>query len=168
MLAFVLMQILFALADGGSAGWLWEILGFVAFAILLGGLGLAIVGPLADRPRQPSKGLGRVPTPVAHTSDGRPIYPVVGYTSDGSPITADKAVGYRQPAPPTNPLAIVALIMAFVFPIVAVVLGHVSRAQIRRTGEGGYGLAVAGLVLGYIGVAATLVAIMVVVVATRV
>ena len=33
--------------------------------------------------------------------------------------------------------------------IVAVVLGHTARGQIRRTGEGGSGFAVAGLVLGY-------------------
>ncbi|MBY8878061.1 DUF1707 and DUF4190 domain-containing protein [Actinacidiphila acidipaludis] len=32
----------------------------------------------------------------------------------------------------------------------AVVLGHISRRQIRRTGEQGDGLAVAGLVLGYL------------------
>ncbi len=29
------------------------------------------------------------------------------------------------------------------------VLGHVARGQIRRTGEGGSGLAMAGLILGY-------------------
>ena len=34
--------------------------------------------------------------------------------------------------------------------IPAVVLGHISRRQIRRTGEQGDGLAVAGLVLGYV------------------
>jgi hypothetical protein len=32
------------------------------------------------------------------------------------------------------------------------VLGHVARKQIRRTGEDGAGLALAGLVLGWVGV----------------
>jgi hypothetical protein len=36
--------------------------------------------------------------------------------------------------------------------IAAIVLGHVARAQIRRNGDSGDGMAVAGLVLGYIGV----------------
>lgn len=33
--------------------------------------------------------------------------------------------------------------------VIAVVLGHTARGQIRRTGEGGAGLAMAGLILGY-------------------
>jgi peptidyl-prolyl cis-trans isomerase B (cyclophilin B) len=35
------------------------------------------------------------------------------------------------------------------FGLLPVVLGHVALRQVRRTGERGYGLAVAGLVLGY-------------------
>jgi hypothetical protein len=34
--------------------------------------------------------------------------------------------------------------------IVALTLGHIARGQIRRTGEGGAGLAMAGLLLGYV------------------
>jgi hypothetical protein len=33
--------------------------------------------------------------------------------------------------------------------VIAVVLGHIARGQIRRSGEGGAGLAMAGLILGY-------------------
>ena len=39
--------------------------------------------------------------------------------------------------------------------IVAVVTGHISRSQIKRTNEQGSGMAVAGLILGYIGIAFT-------------
>ena len=35
--------------------------------------------------------------------------------------------------------------------ILAVIFGHIALSQIRRTGQGGRGMAVAGLVLGYIG-----------------
>ena len=64
------------------------------------------------------------------------------------------------PAPPkTNGLAIASLVfgiaqmMLWPLPsIPAVVLGHVARHQIRRTGEQGAGLALAGLVLGWVGV----------------
>ncbi|MCP9952225.1 DUF4190 domain-containing protein [Actinomadura madurae] len=34
--------------------------------------------------------------------------------------------------------------------ILAVIFGHISLNQIKRTREGGHGMAVAGLVLGYI------------------
>jgi threonine/homoserine/homoserine lactone efflux protein len=63
-----------------------------------------------------------------------------------------------------NRLALVSLVCGIVtfcglFPIAiaAVVLGHVARRAIRRTGERGGRLAVTGLVLGYIGTALTLV-----------
>jgi Domain of unknown function (DUF4190) len=58
-------------------------------------------------------------------------------------------------APPTNGMAIAALILAFVFYPVGIVLGHVARGQIKRTGEGGKGLATAALILGYLQLAAT-------------
>lgn len=40
--------------------------------------------------------------------------------------------------------------------IVAVITGHLSLSQIGRTGEGGKGSAIAGLIMGYLGIALTL------------
>jgi len=64
----------------------------------------------------------------------------------------------------TNPLAVAALACGIgqVFfwllaAVPAVVLGHMARRQIRQTGEAGQGMATAGLVLGWIGIALTLV-----------
>ncbi len=54
------------------------------------------------------------------------------------------------PSASTNGMAIAALVCAFLFAPLAIVLGHIARGQIKRTGEGGRGLATAGLVLGYI------------------
>lgn len=51
---------------------------------------------------------------------------------------------------PTNTLAILALVFGFVFPIAGIICGHLARAQIKRTGESGDGLALAGLILGYV------------------
>ncbi len=75
--------------------------------------------------------------------------------------------GYAPPTR-TEPLAIVSLVAGvaqFVMPviagIVAVVTGHLARANIRRA-EGrlqGGGLALAGLILGYIGLAFTVLAV---------
>lgn len=63
----------------------------------------------------------------------------------------------------TNPLAISALLcgIAFLFSpaaIAAIILGHKARRAIRRTGDNGRGLATAGLILGYVGIALALVA----------
>jgi hypothetical protein len=63
------------------------------------------------------------------------------------------------PAPPTNGLAIAALVCGvggFVIGlsfIPAIICGHLARRQIRQTGEQGGGMALAGLILGYVGTA---------------
>jgi hypothetical protein len=40
--------------------------------------------------------------------------------------------------------------------IVAIITGHLGLAQIGRTGEGGRGMAIAGLIMGYLGLLLTL------------
>ena len=62
---------------------------------------------------------------------------------------------------PTNSLAIVSLVLAFVFAPAALVTGIIARRQIRRTGEDGAGLALAGIILG--GIATALFALLIVV-----
>jgi hypothetical protein len=49
-----------------------------------------------------------------------------------------------------NIMAILALVFAFVFSPVAIVLGHVALRQIRSSGEQGETLARVGLILGYV------------------
>jgi hypothetical protein len=68
--------------------------------------------------------------------------------------------GYGYP-PPTNTLAILALVMAFVFSPVGLVLGIVARRQIRQTHEQGDGLALAGIIVGGIGTALAVLAFLV-------
>jgi hypothetical protein len=72
-------------------------------------------------------------------------------------------------APPrrTSPLAIVSLVagcaqfvgFCVIGSIVAIVTGHIARRQIKRSGEQGAGLALAGLILGYLGIVLTALAI---------
>lgn len=57
-----------------------------------------------------------------------------------------------------NTLSIVALVCGllawFILPVIgaliAIITGHIARSQIKRTGESGAGLALTGLILGYI------------------
>ena len=74
---------------------------------------------------------------------------------------------YSLAARQTNPLAVVSLsfgvgqvIIPFLGAIVAIVCGHISRSQIRETGQAGDGMAITGLVLGYTGVVLPLLAIL--------
>ncbi len=77
------------------------------------------------------------------------------------------------PAPPiaqgqTNTLAVVSLVSAIGAPfghligvggitliIVSIVTGHMARSQIKKTGESGDGLAIAGLIISYVHLALT-------------
>lgn len=69
------------------------------------------------------------------------------------------AYGEQVPQNKYNALAIVSLVSAFFISLVAVITGHIALSQIKRTGELGRGLAIAGLVLGYLGILATIVGI---------
>jgi hypothetical protein len=60
--------------------------------------------------------------------------------------------------PPTNTLALISLvagissfvILPLIGAVIAIVTGHIARGQIKRTGESGSGMALAGLILGYV------------------
>ena len=77
--------------------------------------------------------------------------------------------------PGTNGFAVASLVCSIattmicgIGSILGIVFGHVARRQIKRTGEGGAGLALAGLIIGYLGLAAIAVFITVMIVAATV
>ena len=86
--------------------------------------------------------------PYGTDSPGQQPYPQAGY-----------------PVPPTNTMAILALVFAFLFAPLGIVFGIIGRRQIDRTGEGGRGLATAGLVVGIIFTAIAVLYIVLVIVA---
>jgi Domain of unknown function (DUF4190) len=66
--------------------------------------------------------------------------------------------GGYAPTAPTNGMAIASLILGILWlywvgSIMALVFGYIAQQQIRQRGESGNGLATAGIVLGWIGVA---------------
>lgn len=88
--------------------------------------------------------------------DYAPYPPVAGYPA---PSTYPVSGGYYPPVPAvvmpyrrTNTMAILSLVFAFVFSPLAIVFGHMARKQIRMTGEDGDGLALAGMIIGYVSV----------------
>jgi Domain of unknown function (DUF4190) len=97
----------------------------------------------------------------------------VGYPQDpryqGQPPAGQPAYPYwpnqpgmYPPPAPTNGTAIAALIFAILFAPIGIILGYVARSQIKRTGEGGRGLATAALIIGYVFVAIPLVTCLVI------
>jgi hypothetical protein len=97
---------------------------------------------------------GYGPPPYGQPTFGQPTY---GQPPYGQPAYGQQPPGYGPPvgyapAPqfgrPTNTMAILALVMAFVFAPAGLVLGILARKQIARTGEDGDGLALAGIIVG--------------------
>jgi hypothetical protein len=116
-------------------------------------------------PTQQFGGQPSYPDPAYQVS-GQPGYPDPAYQVSGQPTSvggqpmpaAYPAYGYpAAPAnPPTNGLAIASLILSLVgiasciTAPVGAILGHVARRQIRERGEGGDGMAKAGIIVGWI------------------
>lgn len=74
------------------------------------------------------------PTPPAANYEPQPYAATAPYT----------------PGPPTNTLAIISLVLSLVgVSLGGVICGHIALSQIRRTGESGHGLALAGVIIGY-------------------
>lgn len=81
----------------------------------------------------------------------------VRQAAGGALAANSSGVGHGYPAVvATNTMAVLSLVFAFVFSLLGVIFGHVALAQIRHTGERGRGLAVAGLVIGYVAVASAI------------
>ena len=100
--------------------------------------------------------------PAAPAAPSYPSYPPPAATAyqppayDQPPAYGQTAYGQNQYGQQNaqdkyNVLAIVSLVSAFFFSLVAVITGHIAMSQIKKTGEKGYGLALWGLILGYLG-----------------
>ena len=93
-----------------------------------------------DAPAPPPAGWGPPP------GYGQPAYgppPGYGPPGYGPPLGYPPAYGR-----PTNTMAILALVLAFVFAPAGLIIGIIARKQIRQTGEDGAGLALAGIIVG--------------------
>jgi peptidyl-prolyl cis-trans isomerase B (cyclophilin B) len=59
--------------------------------------------------------------------------------------------GYQQPrAAGTNGFAIASLVCAFFCTPLGIIFGFIARSQIKQTGQGGDGLALAGIILSFV------------------
>jgi len=73
------------------------------------------------------------------------------YAQPAAPPNPYGAPAYAYaPGPRTNTLAIVGFVLSFIVSVAGIICSHIALSQIKRTGEGGRGLALAGLILGYV------------------
>jgi len=102
--------------------------------------------------------------PAYGATSGAPMQPAPG----APPVYGAAAPYYGAPAPKTNVLAIISMIAAilgfvwilpFIGSLGGAIMGHISLNQIKRTGEGGRGMALAGVIVGWIGVAIAVIGI---------
>jgi hypothetical protein len=83
--------------------------------------------------------------------------PEQGGFPPGVPYGYGYGYGYPVAAPPgTSGLAIASLVLGIVWiygigSLLAVIFGHIARGQVRRGERSGGGMALAGLILGYVG-----------------
>jgi hypothetical protein len=124
----------------GYVTYLWNLQS--VFSILLGLLMVGgTVGAAVLFEKNTQARVATVPV-VGGQGGGAAVYP--GYVTAGT----------------TNGLAVAALVLGVVGAwLLAVIFGHIAKSQIRRTGQAGDGMATAGLVLGYLWAAVSIVII---------
>lgn len=111
------------------------------------------------------------PPPSYPAAPPAPQYQAPQYQTPQYPQPAYGVPGYA-PQPKTNVLAIVSLVSSlvgiFVLPfigsLVGVITGHMSLNQLKTSGEGGRGLALAGTIIGWIGLAFVVIGVVIVIV----
>ena len=116
--------------------------------------------PPTDPTSEPSAPVPPAPAYPGYQAPAEPAYQQPAYPAYQQPTYQQPTYpGYAPAAPPTNQKALISMILGIVgltiVPILAsipaVILGHMSRKEIARTGESGGGMATAGLIMGYIG-----------------
>jgi hypothetical protein len=104
---------------------------------------------------QPGAGYPQQPAGYPQQPSGYPQQPT-GYPAYGQPMGAPAYAPPPPMAPSTNGLAIASLVCSILgISLIGVILGHIALSQINNSNgmQGGRGLAIAGLIIGYIGLA---------------
>lgn len=128
----------------------------VALAAGFAGIAMVINAPLQRR-RRAVQEQRRAQSHAAWS--GPAVSRVIGRTADGRPVYADQMAPQQNPK--TNTMAVLALVFGVMGGFLGIVFGHIALSQIKRTGEQGHGFALAGVILGYIGLAVTIAAFVV-------
>ncbi|MBK0419741.1 DUF4190 domain-containing protein [Leucobacter sp. CSA1] len=99
--------------------------------------------PVPPRPgsQPPSYAAPQAPGSQAHQPPRPPQGPTPARPPQASQATTLGA---------TNTFAFLAILFGFIFPILGIIFGHMGLGQVKRTGDAGRGLALTGLIVGYV------------------
>lgn len=124
--------------------------------------------PQAPAYQPPADYAAAPPAPPAY---GASYAPPAGY--EAPPAYPQQPYGYGAyaPAAKTNGLAITSLIasianfvvLPFIGAIVGVITGHIALKQLRTSGEAGRGMALAGTIVGWVGVGFSVIGIVLII-----
>jgi hypothetical protein len=106
-------------------------------------------------------------TPYGTRGYPAPAYGTAAYGAQGYAGYGTQGYGSYAATARTNVLAIISLVasiagfvmLPFVGPLVGVITGHIGLAQIKRSGEKGRGLALTGVILGWVNIALIVISI---------
>ena len=121
---------------------------------------VAVPGPAAPPAppyAPPAQAFGQAPA-YGQVATGQQPYAQQPY---GKQPYGQQPYGAAAPEEKYNVLAIVSLVSAFFVSLAAIITGHIALSQIKRTGEKGRGLAIAGLVIGYASIAVSIIALII-------
>ena len=139
----------------------------VALAVIF--LPMLVKGPAPDGgakdvslhvPEAPQDGFETRELPLV--GDAGPATPAPVQTAPGTAPVLPYGYGGYAPARKTNGLAVASMILSivgflwilpFVGSLAGAIMGHISLNQIKRSGEGGRGMALAGIIVGWAGLA---------------
>jgi hypothetical protein len=99
--------------------------------------------------------------------------PMTSYVPPPGPFQQGMPYGYAGPPPQsTNGLAIASMILGILWlywigSALALIFGFIALKQIRQRNQGGKGMAIAGVVLGFVGAATLVLVIIVAIVASN-
>lgn len=118
---------------------------------VLAGIGLLAAAAVIIRDQR----YGRV-----RERQGRQDWQRAPMTVSGGPVSPPAQAAARRPAPPVPPgyppahgtdtFAVLAIVFALLGGLVAIPFGHIALHRIKRSGAGGWDMAVIALVIGYL------------------
>ncbi len=132
--------------------------------------------PPAGQPGPTPPSYGTTPPPYGATPPpyGQPpAYQGQAYPSaQGQAYPTAYGYGAYPAGPKTNTLSVFALIASiagfiWLLPLIGsvagAIMGHLALGQIKRTGEKGYGMALAGVIVGWVGVALAVIGVVIII-----
>jgi len=104
-------------------------------------------------PVEPTNGGSTNSNPAdANVPPSAPAYPSYPAPGIQPPAYGQNPYGQQNPQDKYNVLSIISLVTSILaISIVGIITGHIALSQIKKTGEKGHGLALGGVIVGYLG-----------------